>query len=170
MTSTTSSVSNGPAFRAADLGTLAVIAWSGEHSDGNGDIPFLLAYSMGDSAAGPEAAETAVRGLLETNGLTVGTTVHDAASRPSFPVSLLVEAGQAVVTMPLLNVQCAVPPEWLAAAEARKSAYFIFTTRVWPTATPGAPVGEKELQEFIGDEETLLASAHCLLPIRRVRA
>ncbi|MFZ3558418.1 MULTISPECIES: DUF5949 family protein [unclassified Streptomyces] len=166
----TSTVSSGPAFRAADLGTLAVIAWSGEGPDGNGDVPFLLAYSMGDSPAGPEAAETAVRGLLETNGLTVGTTVHDAAGRPRFPVSLLVEAGQAVVTAPLLNAQCSVPPEWLAAAEARKSAYFLFTTRVWPSATPGAPVTEKELEEFVGSEETLLASAHCLLPVRRVRA
>jgi hypothetical protein len=166
----TSTVSSGPAFRAADLGTLAVIAWSGEHPDGKGDIPFLLAYSMGDSPAGPEAAEAAVRGLLETNGLTVGTTVHDASGRPSFPVSLLVEAGQAVVTMPLLNAQCPVPPEWLAAAEARKSAYFLFTTRVWPTATPGSAVTEQELEEFAGDEETLMAAAHCLLPIRRVRA
>ncbi|MGY0485758.1 DUF5949 family protein [Streptomyces sp. WG-D5] len=165
MTSTMST----PAFRAADLGTLAVIAWSGEGPDEKGDIPFLLAYSMGDSAAGPEAAEAAVRGLLETNGLTIGTTVHDASSVPRFPVSLLVEAGQAVVTMPLLNAQCPVPPEWLEAAETRKSAYFLFTTRVWPNAVPGSPVDEKELQEFAGAEETLTAAAHCVLPIRRVR-
>ncbi len=133
-------------------------------------MPFLLAYSMGDSPAGPDGSEAAVRGLLRNNGLTIGTTVHDGARHPSFPVSLLVEAGQAVVSMPLLNAQCPVPPEWLEAAEERGNAYFIFTTRPWPTATPGRPVSEGELEEFAGAEETLTAAAHCLLPIRRIRS
>lgn len=125
---------------------------------------------MGDSPAGPDAAGAAVRGLLQTNGLTLGDTVHDGTRHPSFPVSLLVEAGQAVVSMPLLNAQCPVPPEWLAAAEAHGTAYFIFTARPWPTATPGAPVSEAALQEFAGADETLTDAAHCLLPIRRIRA
>ncbi|MYW63791.1 hypothetical protein GTY65_06810 [Streptomyces sp. SID8379] len=166
----TSTSSIDTTFRAADLGTLAVIAWSGEHVDEEGDMPFLLAYSMGDSPAGPDGSEAAVRGLLRNNGLTIGTTVHDGARHPSFPVSLLVEAGQAVVSMPLLNAQCPVPPEWLEAAEERGNAYFIFTTRPWPTATPGRPVSEGELEEFAGAEETLTAAAHCLLPIRRIRS
>ncbi|MEV5611040.1 DUF5949 family protein [Streptomyces sp. NPDC052225] len=166
----TSTSSIDTAFRPADLGTLAVIAWSGEHVSEDADVPFLLAYSMGDSPAGPEGSEAAVRALLTNNGLTVGTTVHDATRHPSFPVSLLVEAGQAVVTMPLLNAQCPVPPEWLEAAEARGSAYFIFTARPWPAAAPGRPVAEGELERFAGAEETLAAAAHCLLPIRRLRS
>ncbi|MGY0025064.1 DUF5949 family protein [Streptomyces sp. cg35] len=166
----TSTPSIDTTFRAADLGTLAVIAWSGEHVEEESDMPFLLAYSLGDSPAGPEAAEAAVAAHLHNNGLTVGTTVHDGARHPSFPVSLLVEAGQAVVSMPLLNAQCPVPPEWLAAAEARGSAYFIFTTRPWPTAAPGRPVPEGELEKFAGAEETLTAAAHCILPIRRIRS
>ncbi|NEB75778.1 hypothetical protein G3I40_11130 [Streptomyces sp. SID14478] len=165
----TSTSSIDTTFRAADLGTLAVISWSGAPAGEEDDVPFLLAYSMGDSPAGPAAAETAVRALLHNNGLTVGTTVHDAARQPRFPVSLLVEAGQAVVTMPLLNAQCPVRPEWLAAAEARGNAYFMFTARPWPTAAPGQPVTEEELERFAGDEETLTAAAHCLLPIRRLR-
>nr|WP_202501086.1 DUF5949 family protein [Streptomyces sp. SID5785] len=151
------------------MGTLAVIAWSGEHADGQGDMPFLLAYSLGDSPAGPEGSQAAVRALLRNNGLTVGTAVHDGSRHPSFPVSLLVEAGQAVVSMPWLNAQCAVPPEWLAAAEARGTAYFLFTARPWSGAAPGRPVGEEELQSFAGAEETLTAAAHCLLPVRRLR-
>ncbi|MER5947653.1 DUF5949 family protein [Streptomyces sp. NPDC001904] len=165
----TSTSSIDTTFRAADLGTLAVIAWSGEHVGEEDDMPFLLAYSMGDSPAGPEGSEAAVRALLLNNGLTVGTTVHDGSRHPSFPVSLLVEAGQAVVTMPMLNAQCQVPPEWLEAADARGSAYFIFTTRPWPAAPPGQPVAEGELEKFAGAEETLTAAAHCILPIRKIR-
>ncbi|QNS04884.1 DUF5949 family protein [Streptomyces xanthii] len=155
-------------FRPGDLGTLAVIAWSGEHDDGQGDMPFLLAYSLGDSPAGPAGSEAAVRALLGNNGLSIGTAVHDGSRHPSFPVSLLVEAGQAVVTMPWLNAQCPVPPEWIAASEARGSAYFLFTARPW-SAAPGQAVDEQELRQFAGAEETLTAAAHCLLPIRRLR-
>ncbi|MEU6393350.1 DUF5949 family protein [Streptomyces sp. NPDC046939] len=157
-------------FRAADLGTVAVIAWSGESAESEGDTPFLLAYTTGDSPAGPEAAETALRALLEKNGLSVGDTVHNAVRRPSFPVSLLVEAGQAVLTIPPLKAQCPAPPEWLEAADAHGVVYFLFTTRPWPVATPGQAVAEEELTAFVGDETTLTAAAHCLLPVRRIRS
>ncbi|MCX3059435.1 DUF5949 family protein [Streptomyces beihaiensis] len=169
MTSTSSTETT---LHPADLGTMAVIPWSGQHvtEDDEGDMPYLLAYSMGDSPAGPEGTEKAVRTLLVNNGLTVGETVHNGAEHPSFPVSLLVEAGQAVVSMPLLNAQCPVPPEWLAAAEERGTAYFMFTTRPWPEATPGQPVSDEQLRAFAGDEATLTNAAHCLLPIRRIRA
>lgn len=152
------------------MGTVAVLAWSGEISEGEGDMPFLLAYTTGDSPAGPEAAETALRALLQNNGLTVGDTVHSGVRQPSFPVSLLVEAGQAVLTIPPLKAQCPAPPEWLAAAEAQGVAYFLFTTRPWPAAQPGQAVAEEELTAFAGDEATLTASAHCVLPVRRIRA
>lgn len=164
----TSTPTENRAFRAIDLGTLAVIAWSGEHPDEAGDMPFLLAYSLGDGAGGQEASTEAVRALLENNGLPVGKVV-DATGNPSFPVSLLVEAGQAVVNMPYLNAQCVAPPEWLAAAAERGYAYFVFTTRPWTSAVPGSPVAEEDFASFTGDEATLIGAAHCLLPVRKLR-
>ncbi|MEU8483717.1 DUF5949 family protein [Streptomyces sp. NPDC048641] len=164
----TSTPTENRAFRPIDLGTLAVIAWSGEHPDEAGDMAFLLAYSLGDGAGGQEGSTAAVRALLEDNRLPVGKVV-DATGNPSFPVSLLVEAGQAVVNMPYLNAQCVAPPEWLTAAAERGYAYFVFTTRPWTTAVPGSPVDEEDLASFAGDEATLTGAAHCLLPVRKLR-
>ncbi|CAM5261115.1 putative protein OS=Streptomyces alboniger OX=132473 GN=CP975_18850 PE=4 SV=1 [Streptomyces alboniger] len=156
-------------LKAADLGTLAVLAWSGESDEDEKDMPFLLAYSLGDTEGGPEATAEAMGALLAETGLPVGGPLVDAARRPSLPVSLLVEAEQAVIAMPHLNAQCAVPPEWLAAAKRRGHAYLLVTTRAWPDAKPGEPVSEESLSAFAGAEETLLHSAHCLLPIRSLR-
>ncbi|MGW3666232.1 DUF5949 family protein [Streptomyces sp. NPDC005141] len=161
MTSTSSEM------RDADLGTLAVMAFSGEAPDG--DMPYLLAYSLGDGEGGPEGSAAAIRQLLIDNGLPVGDTLIDASRQPSLPLSLLVEAGQAVVTMPHLNAQCIAPPEWLAAVGERGYAYFLFATRAWPVAEPGKPVAPESLTAFAGDEETLLSAAHVLLPARSLR-
>ncbi|MER6343104.1 DUF5949 family protein [Streptomyces sp. NPDC001532] len=155
-------------FRATDMGTLVVMAWSGEAPDG--DMPYLLAYTLGDGPDGPEATSAAVERMLGDNGLPVGGDLVDGASRPSLPVGLLVEAGQAVVTMPHLNAQCTPPPEWLAAVGERGFAYFVFTTRPWPEAKPGKPVEPEALAAFAGAEETLNAAAHVVLPARRLRA
>ena len=165
----TSTPTENRAFRPADLGTLAVIAWSGTHPDEAGEIPFLLAYSLGDGAGGQEASTEAVRMLLENTGLPIGEVV-DATRKPSFPVSLLVVAGQAVVNMPYLNTQCVPPPEWLAAAAERGYAYFVFATRPWPTAAPGRTVSDADFASFTRDEATLTGAAHCLLPVRGLRA
>ncbi|WP_367322968.1 DUF5949 family protein [Streptomyces sp. HUAS ZL42] len=154
-------------LRAADLGTLVVLAWSGAAPDG--DMPYLLAYSLGDGAGGPEASSAAVERLLLSTGLAPGEGLVDAARRPGLPVSLLVEAGQAVVTMPHLNVQCVPPPEWLAAVARRGHACLVFTTRPWPAAEPGRPVDPEALAAFAGAEETLRAAAHVLLPARSLR-
>ncbi|GGX54396.1 hypothetical protein GCM10010515_22060 [Streptomyces fructofermentans] len=143
------------------------MAWSGEHPDG--DMPYLLAYSLGDGENGPEGSAIAVGHLLRANGLSIGDTVTDATLQPSFPVGLLVQGEQAVVTMPRLNAQCPVPPEWLAAVGVRGHAYLLFTTRPWPEAAPGRPVSPEALAAFAGDEETLNASAHALLPARSLR-
>ncbi|MFD5556146.1 DUF5949 family protein [Streptomyces sp. NPDC127068] len=156
-------------FHPAELGTLAVMAWSGEHPDERGDLAFLLAYALGDGPGGPEGTSAAVRTLLENTGLPVGGPVVDATTRPSFPVSLLVEAGQAVVNMPQLNAQCLVPPEWLAAVRERGHAYFIFATRPWPEGSPGVEMTQATLSAFAGDEEMLAGAAHCLLPARSLR-
>lgn len=156
-------------FRAADMGTLGVIAWSGEHPEEEKDMAFLMAYPLGDAEGGPDASAEAVGALLHNSGLPVGGPLLDGARNPSLPVTLLVEAGQAVVSMPHVNAQCVVPPEWLAAVQERGHAYFIMTTRAWPEGTPGAPVAEDHLRSFAGDEETLTNATHCLLPVQRLR-
>nr|WP_202516683.1 DUF5949 family protein [Streptomyces sp. SID161] len=155
-------------FRPAELGTLVVLAWSGEAPDGS-DMPYLLAYSLGDTAGGPEATAVAVERLLERNGLPRGGELVDGTSRPSLPVSLLVEAGQAVVRMPQLVAQADAPPEWLAAVRARGYAYLVFTTRAWPEGEPGKAVEPAALAEFAGAEETLSAAAHVVLPATTLR-
>lgn len=163
----TSTSSETRPFRAADLGTLVVMAWSGAAPDG--DMPYLLAYSLGDGASGPEASSAAVEQLLLSLGLPLGDELVDAAGRPSLPLSLLVEAGRAVVNMPHLNAQCLPPPEWLAAVGQRGYAYLVFTTRPWPAAEPGKPVDPETLAAFAGAAETLHAAAHVLLPARSLR-
>ncbi|TGA93795.1 DUF5949 family protein [Streptomyces sp. MZ04] len=165
----TSTSSESRTFQPADLGTLTVVAWSGEHPEDQEDMPFLLAYSLGDGAGGPEAASEAVGALLRNTGLPIGGPVVESSRNPSLPVTLLVEGGGVVLNMPHLNAQCAVPPEWLDAIEDRGHAYFMFTTRPWPQATPGTPIAEEDLAAFAGDEETMTHSAHCLLTARSLR-
>ncbi|WP_406360646.1 DUF5949 family protein [Streptomyces sp. NBC_00715] len=164
MTSTSSQMSP---LRAVDLGTLAVMAFSGEAPDG--DMPYLLAYSLGDGEGGPKGSASAIRQLLTDNGIPVGETLIDGSKHPSLPLTLLVEGGQAVVRMPHLNAQCVAPPEWLAAVGERGYAYFLFATRAWPVAQPGKPVAPEDLTAFAGDEDTLLSAAHVLLPARSLR-
>ncbi|CAM5449073.1 DUF5949 family protein [Streptomyces xanthochromogenes] len=165
MTSATSAVQPS---RAALLGSLIVIAWSGESPDGSGDVPFLMAYSLGDGAEGPEGAEAAARSLLDEIGMPAGSVV-DQSQGGSFPVTLIVQGGQAVLTMPTLNAQCPVPPEWLAAAEARGTVQFMFATRSWPEGVPGVAVSDEQLKAFAGDEDTISTAGHCVLPVRRLR-
>ncbi|MEV0253074.1 DUF5949 family protein [Streptomyces sp. NPDC050732] len=165
----TSTSSEQRPFKETDLGTLAVLAWSGEHPEEEKDMPFLLAYSLGDAEGGPETTAEAMRTVLDEAGLPIGGPLLDGARNPSLPVSLLVEGDQAVVTMPHLNAQCVVPPEWLAAVKQRGHAYFLATTRAWPEAKPGEPVAEDSLREFAAAEETLLNATHCLLPARSLR-
>ncbi|MFD5797269.1 DUF5949 family protein [Streptomyces diastatochromogenes] len=165
MTSTSSETSP---FRAPALGTLVVLAWSGEAPDGS-DMPYLLAYSLGDAEGGPEATAAAVEQMLVGNGLPVGGALVDGTSKPSLPVTLLVEAGQAVLNMPQLVAQADAPPEWLAAVAERGYAYLVFTTRAWPEGEPGKPVDPAALAAFAGAEETLTSAAHVVLPARSLR-
>ncbi len=151
--------------RAADLGTLVVLAWSGEVPDG--DMPYLLAYPLGDGPEGPEGSTAAVEELLETNGLPLGGNIADGNGEAGLPVSLLVEDGTAVVAMPGFHAQCSPPPRWLDAVAERGFAYFVFTTRPWPEAEPHKPVQPEALAAFACAEETLKAAAHLLLPAAR---
>ncbi|WP_225821421.1 DUF5949 family protein [Streptomyces naphthomycinicus] len=154
--------------RPAELGTLVVLAWSGEAPDGS-DMPYLLAYSLGDTASGPEGTAAAVEQLLASSGLPVGGELVDGTGRPGLPVSLLVEAGQAVLRMPRLVAQADAPPQWLAAVRERGYAYLVFTTRAWPEGEPGKVVEPAALAAFAGAEETLYAAAHVVLPATRLR-
>ena len=163
----TSTSSETRPFNAADLGTLVVMAWSGEAPDG--DMPYLLVHPLGDAADGPEAASAAVEQLLKDNGLPVGGELIDAAAKSSLPVSMLVESGTAVVTLPGCNAQCTPPPEWLAAVGERGYAYLVFTSRPWPEAEPGKPVDPEAFAAFAGADETLNSAAHIVLPARRLR-
>ncbi|WP_225832036.1 DUF5949 family protein [Streptomyces sp. NK08204] len=156
------------AFRAVDLGTLVVLAWSGEAPDGT-DMPHLLAYSLGDAEGGPRTTAAAVEHLLVSNGLPVGGDLVDGTTRPSLPITLLVEAGQAVVTMPHLVAQAEAPQEWFAAVAERGYAYLVFTTRAWPEGAPGSIIDPAALAAFAGAEETLSAAAHVVLPARSLR-
>ncbi|OEJ40034.1 hypothetical protein AR457_17035 [Streptomyces agglomeratus] len=156
------------AVEQSHLGTISVIAWSGENIDDGRDMAFLLAYSLGDGSAGPEAGEKAVRALLEQTGLPVGGGIFDG-SKSKEPISLLLESGSASLTMPSLRVQCLVPEEWTAAALKRKHVHFIFTTRPWPGGTPGVPVDAEDLKAFVADEEVIAASAHCVIPVTTLR-
>ncbi|MER7762453.1 DUF5949 family protein [Streptomyces sp. NPDC097619] len=156
------------ASREARLGTLSVLAWIGDPEDGH-DIPYLLAYSLGDGEGGPAASEGAARELLQQIGLRIGEEVLDGTTGSGIPITILVEAEQAVLTMPGLNAQCSAPPEWVRAAEDSGQVYFLFATRAWPEAVPGRPVTADMLQAFAGNEANLTSSAHIVLPVTKLR-
>ncbi|WP_327283833.1 MULTISPECIES: DUF5949 family protein [unclassified Streptomyces] len=153
----------------SQLGTLSVLAWIGDPSEGH-DIPYLLAYTLGDGPQGREAGERAARGLLEEIGLPIGDVVMDGTRNPAaFPVQIVLADNQVGLTLPGLNATCTAPDEWVAAANESGQAYFLFATRAWPEAVPGQPVEPKTLQEFAGDEAVLTGSAHCVLAVRRLQ-
>ncbi|GAA2482010.1 DUF5949 family protein [Streptomyces gobitricini] len=168
MTSSTTATTPG---QESLLGTLSVIPYANAPESENDSpvTPFLMVYSLGDGRDGPEAGAEALRGELEKIGLSIGDKVTDLARETRIPITLLVEAEQAVLNMPFLRVQCPVPPEWEKAAHESGKAYLICSLRPWPEAVHGKPVGEEQLQAFLADEEMVTLSAHCLLPVRRVR-
>jgi len=150
------------------LGTLVVIPWAGADEDGE-DMPFLMAYSLGDGVDGPEAGQEAVRTVAGEIGLPVGGEILDASYEPRPDVRVLVEGGKAVLSMPYLKATCPVPEQWTAAARARETVYLILASRPWPEAQPGAQVTEEGLRAFAGDEEVLRTAAHVLVPVSTVR-
>lgn len=162
----TSSQTATDTFTQAQLGTISLIGWSGEHPDRGPDAAFLLVYSLGDGADGPATGEAAMRASLERSGLPVGTGPVYAAETPGLPVKLLVQAGQAVLTLPHFTAQYPAPAEWLTAAEQRGEVNVMFATRPWPQGAPGRPVGEDLLRAFAGDPNVIMTSAHCVFPVR----
>lgn len=158
----------GSAVDRGRLGTLSLLAWTGDPAQGH-DTPYLLTYSLGDGTDGPGAGEEEALAMIDSLGLTVGDEMHDHTHAGSHPIQLLVAGGQAVVNMLYLNAQCPAPPEWLSAAERRGTVHFMIASRPWPEGKPGRPVADEAFQAFLGDETTLTTSAHVLLPISRLR-
>lgn len=152
------------------LGTLMVIPWAGEHDKDGADMPFLMAYSLGDGVDGPEHGQEAVLEAAERIGLPLGGAILDISSAPDVAVKLLVEAGRAVLTMPYLYGDCLVPDRWTAAARARDEVYVILASHPWPAAAPGTVVTEEALRDFAADEEVLGSAAHFLVPVSRIRS
>uniref|UniRef100_A0AAU3GS26 DUF5949 family protein n=1 Tax=Streptomyces sp. NBC_01401 TaxID=2903854 RepID=A0AAU3GS26_9ACTN len=153
-------------FSPAQLGTQILIGWSGSNPGTGRETAFLLTYSLGDAPGGQEAGERAMRTALERSGLRVGGETLDASELPNLPVKLVVQAGQAVLTLPHFTAQYTVPPEWLAVARSEGRVHGMFATRPWPVAVPGQPVSEETLRSFVGDPEVISSSAHCLMPVR----
>ena len=151
------------------LGTLMVIPWAGAHEEDGADVPFLMAYSLGDGTGGPAGTQQAVLEAAEEIGLPVGGAILDVARTQRPPVKVLVEAGKAVLSMPYLHATCPVPDQWTAAARARGSVYVILASRPWPAAAPGAALGEEELRAFAGDPEVLYSAAHALVPVGTIQ-
>lgn len=148
------------------LGTLSVIPWTSDPADSNREVPYLLAYSLGDGRQGPETGTRTMQAVLSEIGLRPGAEVVDLSQVPNVGIKLLVEAGRAVLTMPYLNAQCPVPPEWEQDARAFGKVYFMVATRPWADGTPGKPVTEERLRAFVGDSDMLMTAAHCLVPVR----
>ena len=148
------------------LGTLVVIPWAGAHEDG-ADMPFLMAYSLGDGVGGPADGQEAVLEAAGKIGLPVGGAALDVANT-RVDVRVLVEGGKAVLTMPYLKVTCPVPDQWTAAAHTRGTVYVILASRPWPEAVPGAPISEEALRAFAADADVLGTAAHALVPAGRL--
>ncbi|MFJ8645611.1 DUF5949 family protein [Streptomyces sp. NPDC093546] len=167
----TSSTVESPGWQRSLLGTLAVIAWTGDPTAESETprTPFLMVYSLGDGAEGPEAGGEAMRAELEKLDLSIGDRLTDLGRAPQIPVSVLVEAQRAVLELPFMKVQCPVPPEWEKDAHESGTVYLIIATRPWPDAVGGKEVSPDRLRAFVSDEGLLQSSAHCLLPVRRVR-
>ncbi|MET9373287.1 DUF5949 family protein [Streptomyces sp. NPDC003035] len=151
------------------LGTLAAVFWTTGPTDDKPAAPYLMVYSLGNGSDGREAGEEAMRAAVEGMGLTVGGPVVDASEDSRVDAHLLVEAQQAVLTLPFLKVQCSVPAEWDAAARELGHAYLICSVRPWSEVPPGGTVSEEQLRSFFAGEDPLAAAGHVVLPVRRLQ-
>lgn len=163
----TSTSSETRPFRIADLGTLVVMAWSGDAPDG--DMPYLLASSLGDGEGGPEASAVAVEQLLAGTGLPVGGDIVDGSTaracrsvcspRPVRPSSTCRSS-----TPGASRPRSGSPRSPNGASPTSCSPH-----RPWPEAQPGKPIEPEALAAIAGAEETLSAAAHVILPARSLR-
>jgi hypothetical protein len=152
------------------IGTFMMMGWAGENHDDGRDMPFLMAYSLGDGPDGPEAGQEALLAVAAEIRLPVGGTILDVSHARRVSVRLLVEGGKAVLSMPYLHAACPMPERWVAAAHDRGAVYLILASRPWPEATPGRVLTEEQLQAFAGDEETLSTAAHCIVPVGTLKS
>lgn len=110
-----------------------------------------------------------MRANLEKLGLPVSGRPVELPREAKSAVTLLVEAQQAVLTTPFLKVQCPVPPKWQDAAHKNGTVHLICLTRPWPHAAPGQEISPDQLRSFLDDDELRSASAHCVVPVLRLR-
>ncbi|HEY9367864.1 DUF5949 family protein [Streptomyces sp.] len=150
------------------LGTLTVIPWTIGPTAEKNITAFLMVYSLGDGPDGPEACEASMRQALQGMGLQIGGELADGA-QAALGVHLLVEAQQAVLTLPFMKVQCPVPAEWEAAAHQNGQVVLLCPTTPWPEAVPGETVTEARLKTFVTDERVVKNSAHLVMPVRRIQ-
>ncbi|MBT2439432.1 hypothetical protein J7E93_04700 [Streptomyces sp. ISL-36] len=151
------------------LGSLSVVFWTTGPTDTKPAASYLMVYSLGDGSDGPEAGAEAMRAAVEGMGLTVGGPVVDASQGPRVDAHLLVEAQQAVLTLPFMKLQCSVPVEWEAAAKELGHVYLVCSVRPWPEGAPGGAVSEEQLRSFFAGEDPLADGAHVVLPVRRLQ-
>ncbi|MCX2184966.1 DUF5949 family protein [Streptomyces sp. SKN60] len=165
---TTSNVA-AKAHSAHSMGTLTVISWTLGPTDDMPATPFLMVYSLGDGQHGPEAVEAELRTTLEDMGVQIGGIVVDAGQDRGVGAHLLVEAGRAVLTLPFMNAQCLVPPEWQAAAYETGHVIVKIPVVPWPDARPGVPVTEDGLKAFLMDDHVVRNSGLIAVPVSRIQ-
>ncbi|MFI8961148.1 DUF5949 family protein [Streptomyces sp. NPDC053493] len=154
---------------AHSMGTLTVISWTLGPTDDMPATPFLMVYSLGDGLHGPEAVTAELKSTLESMGAPIGGTVVDAGQDRGIGAHLLVEAQRAVLTLPFMNAQCPVSPEWQAAAYETGHVILMVPVTPWPDAQPGVPVPDDHLQAFITSDDVVRNAAHIAVPVSRVQ-
>ncbi|MEU1052129.1 DUF5949 family protein [Streptomyces sp. NPDC005876] len=155
--------------RGSRLGTLTIVPWSSVPTTETPRLPFLTVYSLGDGVDGPGAGEQTMRAHLERIGLPVTGELVELTQEARTAITLLVEAEQAVLTMPFLQVQCPVPAAWQDAAHRNGTVRLICLTRPWPHVAPGEDVTPEQLRSFLTDDHLRSASSHCMVPVTRLR-
>lgn len=151
------------------MGTLSVISWTLGPTDDMPATPFLMVYSLGDGLHGREAGEAELRETLAGMGVPIGDIVVDAGQERGVGAHLLVEAERAVLTLPFMNAQCPVSPDWQAAAYETGHVIVKVPVVPWADAEPGAPVAEDRLKAFISADEVVRNSGHIAVPVSRIQ-
>ncbi|MFF5423316.1 MULTISPECIES: DUF5949 family protein [unclassified Streptomyces] len=165
----TSSPAVSEARSVSPLGILSTVFWVTGPTEEKPAAPYVMVYSLGNGLDGPEACVQALRAAVEGMGLPIGGPVVDASQDSGVDAHLLLEARQAVLTLPYIKVQCSVSEEWEAAAEKLGHVYLICSVRPWPEAAPGEPISEEQLRSYFAGEDVLAVGGHAVLPVRRLQ-
>ncbi|MFE3609756.1 DUF5949 family protein [Streptomyces goshikiensis] len=144
------------------LGQLLCIAWIGQHPADGGDFPMLLTYSPADGALGPDAAQPALREVIDAWGMREGTMVENPVIEGR-PVTASLSGDIVTITgFPGLDITRPTSPEWAAIANQRRQLFLSITTRPWPE---GPTAAQEETSRFMQDERTIRSAVALLLPV-----